>query len=264
MADVLVDADRLAFLVVDEVQLRQPDQHCLAVPQFELRLDARADHLLRRDAIGLLGPWPHELDAAARHDESLVAVRAQAGEQLDHRLVHHLRDRALRDGILRGRNPVLDDLLELVGRHAGVRRHHDLEQRLVASGECALEIALQHRRIRLLRLPLGMLRRQGLDAVEREQTLHVHRLLGPQRAVVVERCDALVRRDVVGTRLVGGLADELNDRLFRRPVGPRREVVVTRVRRGTREQSETEHRGQPECPTIERTRQSQHANLPAK
>jgi len=32
-------------------------------------------------------PTPHELDAAARDDEGLEAVRAQIAEQLDHRLV---------------------------------------------------------------------------------------------------------------------------------------------------------------------------------
>jgi hypothetical protein len=52
-ADVLVDADRLAGLVVDEVDLRQAHQHRLAVAHFIFRLDAAADDLLRRDAINL-------------------------------------------------------------------------------------------------------------------------------------------------------------------------------------------------------------------
>ena len=52
-ADVLVDADRLAGLVVIEVQLRQTHEHGLAVAHFELRLDAAADDLLRRDAVDL-------------------------------------------------------------------------------------------------------------------------------------------------------------------------------------------------------------------
>jgi hypothetical protein len=44
--DELVDADRLAGLVVDEVDLRQAHEHGLARPHLELRGDRRADHLL--------------------------------------------------------------------------------------------------------------------------------------------------------------------------------------------------------------------------
>ncbi len=53
-ADVLLDADRLAGLVVDEVDLRQLDEHRLAVAHLELHLAAAADDLLGRDAIDLL------------------------------------------------------------------------------------------------------------------------------------------------------------------------------------------------------------------
>jgi hypothetical protein len=35
-----------------------------------------------------------------------------------------------------------------------------------------------------------MLRRERLDALENEEGLEIHRLLGPERAVVVERGDA--------------------------------------------------------------------------
>ena len=50
-ADVLVDADRLAGLVVDEIDLRQPEQHRLAVLHLEPRLDRGADDLLGRNAV---------------------------------------------------------------------------------------------------------------------------------------------------------------------------------------------------------------------
>ena len=53
-ADVRVDADRLACLVIDEVDLGQAHEHRLAVAHFEFRLDAAADHLLGRDAIDFL------------------------------------------------------------------------------------------------------------------------------------------------------------------------------------------------------------------
>ena len=46
-------------------------------------------------------------------------------------------------------------------------------------------------------LPFRMLRRQRLHAIEDERQLDVHRLFDPQRAVVVERRDALIRRHEV-------------------------------------------------------------------
>ena len=57
-------------------------------------LDAAADHLLGRNAVDLLGPGAHELDAAARDDEGLEAVGAQVGQQFLHRLVGHLGEQA--------------------------------------------------------------------------------------------------------------------------------------------------------------------------
>ena len=50
-ADELLDADRLARLVVDEVELRQAHEHRLAVAQLELELARAADDLLGRDAV---------------------------------------------------------------------------------------------------------------------------------------------------------------------------------------------------------------------
>ena len=66
----------------------------------------------------------------------------------------------------------------------------DLHQRGLAASERAFQIAREDRLERLLLLPLGMLRREFLDPVEGEMNLEIQRLLGPQRAVVVERGDA--------------------------------------------------------------------------
>ena len=60
-----------------------------------------------------------------------------------------------------------------------------------AAGERAFHVALEQRGKRLLRFPLGMLRREHLHALERKDELEIHRLLGPERAVVVEGGDAL-------------------------------------------------------------------------
>jgi hypothetical protein len=70
-ADVLLDADRLALLVVDEADLGQAHQRPASVAQLELRLAAAAHDLLGRDAVQPLRPRPHEVDAAARDDEGL-------------------------------------------------------------------------------------------------------------------------------------------------------------------------------------------------
>ena len=89
---------------------------------------------------------------------------------------------------------------ELVGGHAGVRRHDELDEALLAGRGERLHVAFEYRLERLRVFPLGMLRRQRLDAVEREGELDVHRLLGPERAVVVEDGDALGWRHEVGRR----------------------------------------------------------------
>ena len=113
-ADVLVDADGLAGLVVDEVDLRQRNRTGLPSRISNLRLDRRADDLLGRDAVDPLGPRAHELDAAAGDDEGLEAVGAQVGEQLQHRLVDQLGVGPLEPRMARGGEPVRDDRGELV------------------------------------------------------------------------------------------------------------------------------------------------------
>ena len=51
--------------------------------------------------------------------------------------------------------------------------------------------------------PFGVVRRLRLDPVEREGELGVHRLLDPQRAVIVEHGDAILGSDEIGgARLV--------------------------------------------------------------
>ena len=86
----------------------------------------------------------------------------------------------------------------------------------LAAGQRGLHVALEQRGEGLLVLPLGMLRRERLDAVEREEELEVHRLLGPERAVVVEGGDALGRRHEVRRAFLRHLLDESDDGLLRR------------------------------------------------
>src|SRR5512146_2694940 len=89
-SDVLLDADRLARLVIDEIDLRQLHKHRLAVPHFEREPALAANYLFWRNAVDLLCPRPHELNAAARHDVRLEPVVAQIGEQFEHGLINEI------------------------------------------------------------------------------------------------------------------------------------------------------------------------------
>ena len=154
-----VDADRFPRLVVHQVDLRQLHEDRLAVPHLELRLPHRPHHLLRRDAIDLLGKHAHELNAAARDDEGLEAVGAEVGEELQHGLVDQVRVRPLELRVLRLPDPLPDRLGELLGRHAGVGDGDHLSEPLLPGRGHRLHVVLEDALERLLGLPLRMLRR---------------------------------------------------------------------------------------------------------
>src|SRR3954465_8323133 len=68
-ADDPLDGERLALLVVDEVNGSQLDEHRLAIAHFELLLPRAADDLLGRNGVDLLGERAHELHATARNNK---------------------------------------------------------------------------------------------------------------------------------------------------------------------------------------------------
>ena len=224
----------LPVLVINEVDFREAQEHRLAIAHFIFRLDAAADDLLGWDAINLLRPRPHELDAAAGDDKGFKAVRAQVGHQLDHGLINAFGIRPLEFRMLRGGHPIFHDLLELLSGHAGMCDHHDFKHRVFAARERALQVALEQRGKGLLVLPFRMLRSQHLHPVEREEELKIHRLLGPERAVVIERGDAGFGCDVFQTGLVRGRAHELDNRLLSGPVIPRRQGILSACFSGQR------------------------------
>jgi hypothetical protein len=103
-----------------------------------------------------------------------------------------------------------------------VRDRHDLQQSVLAPRERAFQVAFEQRRERLLVLPFGVLGHESLHSVDREEKLEIHRLLGPQRAVVVEHGDALFGRNELLARLVRDCLHECDDARLRRAFVPGR------------------------------------------
>ena len=147
----------------------------LAVAHFKLQLAAAAYDLLGRNAIDLLRPRAHELDSAARDDEGFEIVGAKVGEQFEHRLIDHLGERAPGLRILRRCDPVLHGLIEFRGRHPGVRSCDDFDDAALAACQGGFQIALEQRSKGFFVLPLRVLRREHLHAVEREEDLGIRR-----------------------------------------------------------------------------------------
>ncbi len=155
-----------------------------------LSLVAAADHLLGRDAVHLVRPWTHEIDAAARHDVRLEAVGAQIGQQFQHRLVHHRRVRLVESRVARRDEPL--------GDHARIRpstcpcssRRSSSSNPFSPPASAPLMSPCSSDANGSVVLPLGMLRREHLDPIDDEEELRIQRLFGPERSVVVEGGDA--------------------------------------------------------------------------
>jgi hypothetical protein len=109
-----------------------------------------------------------------------------------------------------------------------VRRRDERKQAFLACGSDRLHVAVEQRLERLFAFPLRMLRRQCPDAIHRECQLEVHRLLAPERAVIVEGGDALGNRHELCAALRRHPRGEIGDGFLRRPVIPRRQRIRLR------------------------------------
>ena len=89
-SDDAVDGLGFAGAVVDEFDFGFLDEEGGVAAHLEGRDAAAADDLFGRDAVGLLGKAAHEFDTAAGDDEGFEAVRAEVGEEFEHRLVDAL------------------------------------------------------------------------------------------------------------------------------------------------------------------------------
>src|SRR5262245_52976975 len=100
------------------------------------------------------------------------------------------------------------------------RRRYDREQTLLAQRGQGFHVMFEQRLERLLRLPFRVLRRHRLYAIKCEGKLEIERLFAPQRAIVVERCDAQLGRHEIRRPLRRHPRDEIHDRLLRRAFVP--------------------------------------------
>ncbi len=122
-------------------------------------------------------------------------------------------------------NHSVDDALELVGDHPGVRCHDQLEQPFHASCRQRLLVVFEHGLKRLGGAPLRMLRSERLDTVQGERELDVEWLLVPERPIVVEDGNPRRRRNEVGTLWIGHRLDERLNIPFHRTIVPRRQRI---------------------------------------
>jgi hypothetical protein len=91
---------------------------------------------------------------------------------------------------------------------------------MVTTRERGFQIALKQRGEGFLRFPLGMLRGEGLHAVEGKVKLNGHWLLTPERAIVVERGDAFRYWNKIRRPWFRHLLDKSDDGLLGSAVVP--------------------------------------------
>lgn len=89
-----------------------------------------------------------------------------------------------------------------------MRRRDEFEHAPLAGARHRFHVAFENPLERLPRSPFRVVGRQRLHAIERERKLKIDRLLGPERAVVVERCDPFSGWDEIGASLPGDARDE--------------------------------------------------------
>ena len=210
LPDVPVNRAGLLRAVVDDSDFGGLDEFGAAVADAELGFPDAADHPVRRQAVAIGRPGPHEVGAAAGEDPAGEAVTVQHAEQFHHRLVHRRRIRPPEARVPGRRQPAPAHGVELVGSDASVGKGQQLDQ------------GFHPARVQLFQAG-GMAQLGG--AVQCEDQLGVHGLFRPQRAVIVEHRDAVPLGDEV-RRIGGGHGgDELYDRLLGGRLTPARQLI---------------------------------------
>src|SRR5439155_7117710 len=218
----------------------------------EARLDARADYLLGQDPVDLLGERTHEVDTAARHDEVLETILAKERQQFELRPIDTLRNRPSELWMLSGPEPRANHPIELVGRDVGVGRQRNLEQDLLAERRERLHVVLEERLVRLAFAQRRVIGCELLQTMLREEQLNLHRLLAPERPIVVERRNALSRRHEVRAPFLRYTSDEVDDSRFRNARAPGRQWIIHLIPRSRFLQSADGHRARDPTPQVSR------------
>jgi hypothetical protein len=160
-----------------------------------------------------------EVSAAPRADEGLETVGAQIVQQLEHGAISKRGEGHTQRGMLRQLEEGAHLGLELVLRRAGRGERQQLHDRLLAGIDEVADVAGQRRLDRRARRQRAILSHARPELRQHEDPLD-HRLLRPQRAVVVEGRDALRRRDKIRRAFAANRSDEAQDRLLGRTIVP--------------------------------------------
>jgi hypothetical protein len=218
--------------IVEEFRLRSREQMTVPVVQPH----RASDHPLWRNPVQRTGDRAHEVTPAAGDDVTHEGSCLEIPQQLDHRAVPARGVGPLQRRVFgigeEGFDPAavfVDSDRFMSGEHC---RHQGRDVGVIAlivlgDGIAQpLQVALERRLVRLFvpqrRVGLGL----RSESAHQEVELDVHRLLAPQRAVVVEDRDTLVRLNVIRSTVGGDPTDEVDDRRLRGSVIPRLEHLV--------------------------------------
>jgi FAD/FMN-containing dehydrogenase len=130
LPDVPVNRAGLLRAIVDDSDFGGLDEFGAAVADAELGFPDAADHPVRRQAVAIGRPGPHEVGAAAGEDPAGEAMTVQQAEQFHHRLVHRRRVGAPEARVPGRGQPVPADGAEFLGGDARVGERYQLEQGL--------------------------------------------------------------------------------------------------------------------------------------
>src|ERR1019366_577403 len=239
-----VDPNGFACSVVDEEYLWLAHQYRFAVVVLVLGQTTRSHDLLRRNAVDTLTVNAHELLTATSDYVGLEAVGAQVIHDLKHWLIDKFRMESLESGILGRRQPLLHNLPEYFGSHSSVSGGEDNFPIRFGKPGHRLTVVREYSLERLLFFPFGMPVSNFAHPVQSKQGLSIQRMFDPDRSILIESGNAILGLDILAAGLVCHFFDEGNDRLFRRPVVPRRKRGGLSVGVGAdRQQRCTKHYG---------------------
>ena len=141
------------------------------------------------------------------------------------RLIDELGIEPFEPGMFGNPDPLRHAPCELFGSHSCMRGHRHFQDALHARCRHRLHVPFQKRLERLCRLPLRLLGREFLHSIKYEIELCIHRLLDPQRTVIVKHGDAFGLFYVVFAALIRDGCNEFQDRFLRPTIVPRRQWI---------------------------------------